>query len=421
MIRNVEGCRGRWWWKCGVPRMPWCRERCDGLSCRCWKAKFRSQCGSCDGVIIVNDCTVKPAQKWIHAVCGREEKRGMATVISSMVETSDFEFVRTGDKRERETAQRQLEFGEPSDCGGGGAGRSGGSRCDEGVVAVKMRRSGDRKEPTEEQRRILEYVPKCGEVVRINSCAGSGKTTMAAMLCGEVTKRNSSSQIGYFVFGRGNMEDARASNKFGRNVSINTTHAFAKQQICPHMDAVGNLDCVTVVEFLDLEAVVRERLGSCEVTTITGMVGKIVIRTVLRFCQSSSMEMARDHIHPSAWPSPASAKDSWREELSKNGGELYLGLARELWAGLVGGAVAVSHDVYLKQFQVSKVHIGAVAGVEPSCSKCGVRMVEREGGGVLFHGCPNFPSCREKVPFLGFDVLIVDEAQDFTPCQWAAF
>eukprot|EP00961_Rhodomonas_salina_P280617 3790574-Rhodomonas_salina.1 len=49
-------------------------------------------------------------------------------------------------------------------------------------------------------------------------------------------------------------------------------------------------------------------------------------------------------------------------------------------------------------------------------------MVERVGaGGCAFHSCPNFPRCLERVSFLGFDFIIVDEAQDFTPCQWAAF
>lgn len=32
----------------------------------------------------------------------------------------------------------------------------------------------------------------------------------------------------------------------------------------------------------------------------------------------------------------------------------------------------------------------------PSCPSCGIKMVQREGGGKMFWGCQNFPRCRQK-------------------------
>ena len=44
------------------------------------------------------------------------------------------------------------------------------------------------------------------------------------------------------------------------------------------------------------------------------------------------------------------------------------------------------------------------AGAVPLCPKCGVPMVERTAGrgerrGERFYGCPNYPKCREMLPY----------------------
>eukprot|EP00961_Rhodomonas_salina_P118605 1596982-Rhodomonas_salina.1 len=65
---------------------------------------------------------------------------------------------------------------------------------------------------------------------------------MAAMLSEQLTRRAQSCQISYFVFGQGNMEDARVGGKFGRNVHISTTHSFAKKHTCPNYDPDQSLD-----------------------------------------------------------------------------------------------------------------------------------------------------------------------------------
>jgi hypothetical protein len=107
--------------------------------------------------------------------------------------------------------------------------------------------------PTREQQELADFVPPPGALVRGNARAGSGKTTMAALLCDTIRKREPHAKILYLVFGKPNEEDAKASQKFGPHVTIKTTHAFAKQRVVGRDRTLGDLSVKDVILNLSLE------------------------------------------------------------------------------------------------------------------------------------------------------------------------
>eukprot|EP00961_Rhodomonas_salina_P016666 224717-Rhodomonas_salina.2 len=80
------------------------------------------------------------------------------------------------------------------------------------------------------------------------------------------------------------------------------------------------------------------------------------------------------------------------------------------------GALPMTHDFDLKQFQLQKIDIGVS---EPSsrrkCRTCQVAMEMRRG--VNNHDYLQCPRCRKTQP-CGFDYVILDEGSDLT-CQQA--
>eukprot|EP00961_Rhodomonas_salina_P169390 2282322-Rhodomonas_salina.1 len=64
----------------------------------------------------------------------------------------------------------------------------------------------------------------------------------------------------------------------------------------------------------------------------------------------------------------------FREVLARQGGVFYVESARTLWNALGDGEMIPTHDVYLKQFQLSRFQIGVVPGRVQKCGKCDVDM-----------------------------------------------
>lgn len=83
---------------------------------------------------------------------------------------------------------------------------------------------------TDEQKEFLDYVPQPGDVIRGNARAGSGKTTIAALLCDTILNRDPSAKIAYFVFGKPAQQDALKKID-GSRVCVETSHAFAMRLV----------------------------------------------------------------------------------------------------------------------------------------------------------------------------------------------
>lgn len=80
---------------------------------------------------------------------------------------------------------------------------------------------------TDEQKIIIEASKKMqsGEILKINACAGSGKTTMLK----EVALANPDKTFLYLAFNKSIVEESK--NKFPKNVKLQTVHSLAYQAI----------------------------------------------------------------------------------------------------------------------------------------------------------------------------------------------
>lgn len=80
---------------------------------------------------------------------------------------------------------------------------------------------------TDEQQTIIEVSKKMQprEILKINACAGSGKTTMLK----EVALANPDKTFLYLAFNKGIVEESK--NKFPKNVKLQTVHSLAYQAI----------------------------------------------------------------------------------------------------------------------------------------------------------------------------------------------
>jgi len=76
-----------------------------------------------------------------------------------------------------------------------------------------------------------------------------------------------------------------------------------------------------------------------------------------------------------------------------------------LLAPHVGGVEVMAHASPAVEPDDARVG-GGDTGSAPTCPKCGVPMVVRTAGrgerrGERFYGCPNYPKCRETLPYDG--------------------
>ena len=80
---------------------------------------------------------------------------------------------------------------------------------------------------TDEQLKIIEISKRMqsGEILKINACAGSGKTTMLK----EVALANPDKTFLYLAFNKSIVEESK--NKFPKNVKLQTVHSLAYQAV----------------------------------------------------------------------------------------------------------------------------------------------------------------------------------------------
>ena len=108
-------------------------------------------------------------------------------------------------------------------------------------------------------RHRLDLYP--GVKVRGNARAGSGKTTMARLLCETHLKKHRYDSIAYFVFGKINADEAQSSGKFNQGrVAIRTTHSLAKEHVFKKSEPRANLDRLDISKLFRLYGQVQDRL-----------------------------------------------------------------------------------------------------------------------------------------------------------------
>lgn len=214
---------------------------------------------------------------------------------------------------------------------------------------------------TGEQTTILD-ASATGETVAICAGAGTGKTATLRMIAAARPR----TRMLYVAYNRAVRVEAEAT--FPQNVTCKTAHAIAYRQFGapmadrlngPRMTARQNARALGITQPFGLDA-----------TTIfePASLATMALHTVARFCHSADPDIAASH-----FASPEGLDASQSEALA----ERVLPQAQRAWEDLTQGSkggLKPSHDVYLKQWQLSG----------PDLS--------------------------------GWDVILYDEAQDADPC-----
>lgn len=228
-----------------------------------------------------------------------------------------------------------------------------------------------KRTPTPQQQAIIDAVGKF-DLVKVEACAGSGKTSTLAM-----TAETYEVPSLYLAFNKSAATDA--SSRFPRHVTCQTTHsrAYAKfGRMLAHKMSRPKGGYVNVAgtgseiaRYYHIDSIVIDQ----DTTVGASFIGMLVRDTVARFEQS-----ADDHVQMKHIPTT-----ELKEKLHDNAMSLsfvkgvILTNAKKLWDARqdVNSIVLATHDTYLKLFQLSK---------------------------------PDFSG--------EFQMLYVDEFQDTTPC-----
>lgn len=229
---------------------------------------------------------------------------------------------------------------------------------------------------------IAAAVDKAIRLIKIEACAGAGKTSTLEMMAVEQPVPSL-----YLAFNKKTAEEG--AERFPEHVLCKTTHSVAYSVHGLKLNRAGKLSRPKgayvnvagtgseVARYFDL----RNVFAAGEVVLTAPYLGLLVKTTVARFEQSADMEISAKHL-------PKRELEEKFEKATFNMSEVrntILTVARKLWDERTDmrSPVLASHDTYLKMFQLSKPKLAG--------------MFKGDGMGLL-------------------EVLYVDEFQDTTPC-----
>ncbi len=172
----------------------------------------------------------------------------------------------------------------------------------------------------------------------INAVAGSGKTSTLI----EVARNNPKSRILYLAFNKSVKDEAiEKFHRAGiRNVQVSTAHSLAFN----HVFKGRNADLCSGYSAFDVKQILKFRTRDI----ITDMkIGKHMNRLMSCFCNSSSTKVS-DIDYPTLINDPKE-----RDFVTANYDHLVKG-ARMFLKKMKDGDVSMTHDFYLKEFQLSR-------------------------------------------------------------------
>lgn len=216
--------------------------------------------------------------------------------------------------------------------------------------------------PTEEQFEALEAF-RAGDSLKITAFAGAGKTTTLTMLANSRTSRGA-----YLAFNRAIANEAK--EKFPDTVDCRTTHSMAYHSVMSaHRFSGGQMNNTLtspqLAELFDFKAKTfadRIRLDRVQQAHLT-------LRTVKQFCQSDAANIGPEHV-PHYGRLLGLPEETMQEIRA-----WAVDSARSLWKDMANprnGQIPLGHDGYLKLWAMGR-------------------------------------------PKLGFDFILLDEAQDTNP------
>lgn len=394
-----------------------CKERAENGYCCCFKAGLPQRCQACNSEIRESHCIMKiDGGGWVHVRCRGDELRESDEVLTdAFVQQAParaaleagptqksigyLESVRGND--EAATSDSECRYGAPKQ---GDTKPAAGSFSAANVVTQSGPSSnessyesddgGGLDRLTKEQKRIVEHQPSRGDVIRIDALAGCGKTTTCAFVSRQANERlgDNCKQL-YVVFNNSAMSEARASHKFPKNCDIRTSHSLAKRivfgtQTSFKIDNDFNRDAI--IQQLQLIPWIDSKLSHIEVKKkekIAKTITSFVIRSLNKFLHSSDQNVTEAHVTWEACITPVADRSEWKKKVSKT---QYASWTRTVFSlvheqcdceasrseTMTHPCVGITHDAYLKFLQLHQHEFD-----------------------------------------VDYEVVIVDEAQDMTPCQ----
>ena len=196
---------------------------------------------------------------------------------------------------------------------------------------------------TPEQEQVASFNGNQGSVILVQAFAGTGKTKTLIEYC---NRQDPTSKILYLAF-NSSLSSSAKKTSMGKldNVHISTIHAFAKHGL--HDDyEVRNLSIETIMDFLNI--------SRCDAGVTSFLLNN--------FLSSISNKISPEHLK------------NKRNTLSGPSAEQYfVHCAQQLWDAFLSKSLPMTHDAYLKLYQLQK-------------------------------------------PLIDADHILLDEAQDSTPC-----
>jgi len=215
--------------------------------------------------------------------------------------------------------------------------------------------------PTAEQQAIIDAYRTGADLV-INAGAGSGKTSTLRLLANATPGK----QILYLAY---NGDTKRAAyDTFPRQVTCKTTHGLAWTPIGPAFTGrtkAARMKSTEIARLLKLHGPTK----FSERTLAPAQIASIVMQTIKKFTHTADLAISDRHV-----PRDVKGLES-RDDLDQLRA-VVTPIARRAWAGDITsehGKLPFDHDCYLKMFALQR-------------------------------------------PRLGYDVILLDEAQDTNPC-----
>lgn len=402
-----------------VDRSRHCRRRKREKHCDCVIARFSQKCQFCGKWITEGDCINRYRYGWGHTECyENENERGIPSIekqYNLVHYTDDFLiedeskkcyprrlfFEDNDDKEARgkkiSSEEKTNSKEEEEDHNSVYVSSSKAQSSDPMAVVVtptkKPRKTNDDSNITREQKKILSYAPQEGEVVCVQALAGCGKTTTISLLCNQLRQQQPAKEILYMVFNKNNEEEAKSSKKFPKEMEIRTTHAF----VLKHFFGIANMHRVKPCERYDLNHIIDhvDLYNECsKVDPKDGdsqryqrrlnTIASYIRKTIEKFESSADNTINEMHVFWRATSKSNSSRSIWKKHFPParyvRWASTFFETVRlqcdKLRNGLplLEGDLSITHDAYLKAAQLDHL----------------------------------------KIPH---DVVLIDEAQDMTPCQ----
>lgn len=194
--------------------------------------------------------------------------------------------------------------------------------------------------PTAEQQVIFDCKEK---IIKIRAGAGTGKTTTLQ----GITQFNPRTRFLYLAFNKAIKEEA--SKKFGGNVRSMTAHGMAFGRIGRYYAEVPEKLSMTEIKPYIVLPYLEKSLKKAP-TSLHILYGGRVLETITRFLVSDCDFMETEHISVGA--SPGEVKYFDTEQILKD--------AQFIWECMqdIEHPMPISHDGYLKLFQLEKSDLG---------------------------------------------------------------